>query len=645
MTMQIRAIGIYSNDGELRHVKFELGKLNIVAGGSKTGKSALLDIVDYCWGRTECTVPVGEIRRSVSWFAVLFDRDGEGVLIARRNPPPPAVTDDAIYFERNVDELPPDASTLGKNITSDALRDQFASLLGIQKNLHVPPAGATRRPLEASAGQAILFCLQSQDEIANRRFLFHRQGEQWIPQAIKDVLPYFLGAVDEGHFITQKRLDEARVRLRRLERELADAAAIASEASEAASRLLLDAKRVGLSPTDASASSPEELRALLVQAAEARPALLGEVQDGSADMAELEERRRSLRVELEDLRDEIADVGRLAREASAFQTEAQEHEARLASIGLVSGSDDADHGTCPLCDSRLAAAVPSVADVRRGLESVSRQLQAVRRDSPRVQARLAELEQARSSKEAELRGVNADIASRIAENERLRIEQNNLATQARIVGRITYYLENARAVGVAARLPAEVNRVRAEVAELEKALDPEAVEERLATALSLVGKSLTEYAGMLKLEHGEHPLRLDRKNLTVVADAPEGPLALPQIGSGENWVGYHVAAHLALHKVLRARNRPVPAFLMLDQPSQAHYPRERDVGEVGGADDEDQAAVARLFRLLDDYCKGLTPAMQVIVMDHFELLEPWFRKATVERWRDGIKLVPLDWLR
>jgi hypothetical protein len=36
--------------------------------------------------------------------------------------------------------------------------------------------------------------------------------------------------------------------------------------------------------------------------------------------------------------------------------------------------------------------------------------------------------------------------------------------------------------------------------------------------------------------------------------------------------------------------------------------------------------------------------MQIIVADHVELLEQWFRDAIVER-RDGIKLVPQTWLK
>ena len=54
--IQLRAIAIYSHQGERREIQFELGRLNIVTGASKTGKSALLDIVDYCWGRSEITI-------------------------------------------------------------------------------------------------------------------------------------------------------------------------------------------------------------------------------------------------------------------------------------------------------------------------------------------------------------------------------------------------------------------------------------------------------------------------------------------------------------------------------------------------------------------------------------------------------------
>ena len=485
MSVQVRAIGIYSNEGDLRDVRFKLGALNIVTGASKTGKSALLDIVDYCWGHSECTIAEGEIRRSVSWFAVLFDRDGEGILIARKNPGPAGKASDEIYFERNIEDFPTSPAAFGKNVTSDGLRTKLTALLGISENLHMPEPGATRRPLEASASQAIFFCLQAQDEIASRRLLFHRQGEQFIPQTIKDVLPYFVGAMGEDHYLKQKRYDDARLRLRRLEREYAEVRALANEASGTARNLLQEAKRVGLIPLDAAPDTPEALRAILITASAPRPLSYARIDDPAADLTDLEERRRQLRAELQELRDESGELNRLVREASDFESEASEQQARLASIGLLA-ADDAEHGVCPLCDSHLATPVPSVEDIRRSLAGLELQLRSVQRDNPRLQARIAELEALRTERESEMKAIQLDITTRITENERLRIEQDQFTEQARVAGRIGFYIENAKTLGSDEGLRLDIARVRAEVAELERAIDQEAMEERLATALSLV---------------------------------------------------------------------------------------------------------------------------------------------------------------
>jgi hypothetical protein len=566
------------------------------------------------------------------------------MLLGRRNPGPAGRASDDIFFARGVEELPSDATGFQKNITGDGLKTQLSVVLGISENLHVPEEGSTRLPLEASSRHAILFCLQGQDEIANRRLLFHRQGEQFFPAAIKDALPYFLGAIDEKHFLTLKRFNEARARLRKLEREYADVSAMTREASTSANSLLQEARRVRLLPPDALATEVAGVMELLREASAPRPVDMLSIDDPSTDLNELEDRRRRLRGQLQELREEIGDVERLNREASEFETEAKEQEARLASIGLIK-TPDTGSDVCPLCDSHLAIAVPSVTQIKQSLSGIETQLASVRRDSPRLQGRLSSLEVRRTEIEEQLRTAQRDLAARIQDNERLRIQQNDFTEQARVSGRIAYYLENVKAAESDSRIPQAIERLRAEIAELEQALDDDTLQRRLDTALSLVNRDLTAYARDLGLEHGNNPLRLDMKNLTVVADTVDGPLALSQMGSGENWVGYHVATHISLHKLFRLRKRPVPAFLMFDQPSQAHYPPERDEnGRVDGLADEDQAAVQRLFKLLS-VCSGQSHSeMQIIVADHVELLEQWFRDAIVERWRDGIKLVPQTWL-
>ncbi|MES0138845.1 DUF3732 domain-containing protein [Mesorhizobium sp. M0016] len=644
MSLQIRSISIYSSAGERRDVRFKLGALNIITGASMTGKSALLDIVDYCWGRTECTVAEGTIRKAVSWFAVLFDHDGEGILIARKNPGPAGRSSDEVYFARGVDDPPVDDTGFQKNVTADGLRSQLSAILGISENVHIPEETSTREPLEASSRHAILFSLQNQDEIANRRFLFHRQGEQFFPAAIRDSIPYFLGAVDEEHFLTIKRYQDTRARLRKLERDYAEVRALTQQASRSTLSLLDEARRSGLVDASLPADNAETALALLRTATQPQAMNFADVGDPQSDLTALDDRRRGYLGELQEIREELADIERLAKEASQFETEAKEQEARLASIGLVAHGSDDGHEFCPICESRLEVPVPTVTEMRASLSGIQRQLHSVRRDAPRLQERTASLEARRAAVSELLRTAQRDIAQRIQDNERLRIEQNQFVEQARVAGRVAYYLENTRAIEQTSPLPAQIQQLKAELEELQRAIDANSAEDRLATALNLVGRDLTAYAGALGLEHGDNPLRLDLKNLTVIADTDDGPLSLAQMGSGENWVGYHVAAHLGLHKLFRRRDRPVPGFLMLDQPSQAHYPPDRDnQGRIDDLTDEDQQAVRKLYNLLNEFAKTLQPDMQVIVSDHVELLDDWFRDAIAERWRDGIALVPASW--
>ena len=62
--------------------------------------------------------------------------------------------------------------------------------------------------------------MQGQSEIANANQLFHRQGEPGIDQALRDTIPYFLGAVPRNQALKRARLRDARRTLQRSEAAL-----------------------------------------------------------------------------------------------------------------------------------------------------------------------------------------------------------------------------------------------------------------------------------------------------------------------------------------------------------------------------------------------------------------------------------------
>ena len=125
---------------------------------------------------------------------------------------------------------------------------------------------------------------------------------------------------------------------------------------------------------------------------------------------------------------------------------------------------------------------------------------------------------------------------------------------------------------------------------------------------------------------------------------------MERMGSGENWLGCHLIALLALHKHFIENYRPVPGFLVIDQPSQVYFPSTTSYRSLDGTtasfdkSDADVDAVARMFLLLKQACDELAPRFQVILTEHANLPEPWFQEMLVEPpWRDGCALMPLDW--
>jgi hypothetical protein len=193
-------------------------------------------------------------------------------------------------------------------------------------------------------------------------------------------------------------------------------------------------------------------------------------------------------------------------------------------------------------------------------------------------------------------------------------------------------------------LKEKIDDIRIRIGVIRDRINSDDVASRVQTILAYINEKMTEYSRHLELEHSGSSLRLDLDKLTVVANTEDGPFPLSRIGSGENWVGYHVVAHLALHWWLRRRHRPVPAFLVFDQPTQAYYPPD---SVEGGLDqialDADRRAVLALFRLMLAACAEIEQPFQLIVLDHAHIRESWFEEVIIEEWRGNNALVPRDW--
>ena len=644
MTMQILDIVVYSHDGRRRVLSLRPGQVNIITGASKTGKSALVDIVDYCFGAEECRVPEGPIRRSVSWFGLRFKLDSGEAFIARRCPDPAVTSSEDCFVDIGDEVVIPEHSSLRQTTNTKGLGALLTSWGRISDNLYEPPEGQTRPPLSATIRHALALCFQPQDEIIRRQQLFHGAANNFFAQALKDTLPYLLGAVDDDYLRKREELRRLRNQLRQCERQLRELESVRGDGVTKASTLLAEARDAGLSAT--LSSTWDEAVSALREVAQTPGTSVDIATPDKAEYERLSDERNQLRSEQQRLRDEVAAARAFKHDESGFSREASEQRARLVSIGIFDGSEPSH--TCPLCaqDLREATDILEVSQLQEALTDISSRLDAVTRTSPQIERAIAELESRLQSVQSALARNRAEMEA--VQNASGRVQQfrDEAARRALVMGRISLYLESLPDLPDVQALEVEAQRLREQCESLEAELSEERVKERIDSITSILSRQMSDWARSLELEHSAAPLRLDLKKLTIVADTADGPVPMDRMGSGENWVGYHLIGHLALHDWFVNRDRPVPRFLFLDQPSQVYFPPETDVdGSMSTVSEDDREAVSRMFRFVFKVVNDMAPRFQVVITEHADINEDWYQGALVERWRQGLKLVPDDWPR
>src|SRR3712207_1497147 len=110
MYFQVLSIVLWSRDrDEKRVLSFEPGVVNVISGASKTGKSAVIPIIDYCLASDRCAIPVGVIRDACSWFGIVVETAEGRKLLARREPGDQQQTGDMFIIEGADFELPDQA--------------------------------------------------------------------------------------------------------------------------------------------------------------------------------------------------------------------------------------------------------------------------------------------------------------------------------------------------------------------------------------------------------------------------------------------------------------------------------------------------------------------------------------------------------
>jgi hypothetical protein len=646
--MKIKSIHIYSHDRQRRDLQFKVDGLNVITGRSSTGKSALSEIVEYCMGRSSFNVPEGVIRDKVAWFAVIYQFEHEQVLIAKPTPPDGGARCRTVMQRRGTELQPPSFEELAVNSDDDAVVTLLSRLLGIPENRTDVALEHSRDSYDANVKHTFYYLFQKQGLIANKDQLLYRQNEQFQPQAIRDTLPILLGVSSHDRYELESKLRAAQRDLRLNAKLLEQARDAIDTSQEKAIGLYSEAKAVGVIDSGAPGTNADGIIETLRSALSWKPEKIPE--DDGSRISRLEEELGQLRKDRREAQARIDAASQFSRRAGGYESEATEQLDRLASIKALPRNPDTGEWQWPFSEQNLALESPVATVLLNELASLDAELRIATGQRPKLDAYLSNLNDKTQEIAGTIKEKETELSAAIAANEVIAQMGTRNNAAARVVGRISLFLENLAPNRELARLEGEHRRLKLKVEDLAKRIGSDDSNDRLNSILNIISTQVSLYTQKFEAEFGAFPARFDLSNITIVFDRPERPVPMSRTGGGENHLAYHLSALLALHLFAVKNNRPIPRFLLIDQPTQVYFPSEQVYKEADGSvqkteeADADLKAVRRLFELLLKFTQEDAPGFQLIVTEHANLREQWFQDALVEPpWTKPPALVPENW--
>lgn len=637
-----------------RRLKFEVGMANVITGGSKTGKSAVVPIIDYCLGSDRCAVPVATIRDACSWFGILIVTEEGEKLLARREPGGQQSTGDMFLIEGRSVEIPQLAPE--KNTTVDAVKWDLDRLAGLS-NLGFDPtglAGAFKgRP---SFRDMAAFVFQPQNIVANPDVLFYKADTTEHREKLRTIFPYVLGAMTPELLAKRWEMDQVQRDVRRLERELAARSQATERWKAELMAWISEARQLGLVPEDEVLDEREDsemidvLRAVVAKSSREASVTVEAVETSSREASELDHEEAAVALRLGEVRSRMEKMVRLRETVDEYTGSLQKQRDRL---GLSRWLRELQHdATCPLCSGDFKSAqqdLDLLCDALAEVEATARQM------SPAPAAFDRELVQVRE----EVRRYTDQLQAVRLRRQRLEERSQQAGEDAwqrsavdRFLGRVEQALTMLASPAVDDEMQENLASRRARLEKLRNELSEAGIRSRIRSSLSRISGFISRVLPSLDAERPHDPVELDIDDLTIRVSRESGRADyLWEVGSGANWLSYHVVATLALHELfLEHAASPVPGLLVYDQPSQVYFPQTLARKSASDDDpqlrDEDIAAVRKVFEAFGRSVNSANGSLQVIVLDHAGS-EVWGEVPgvhLVEEWRAGRALVPQSWL-
>jgi hypothetical protein len=643
MKLKIKNIALYPKNKNYnpRFIKFEENKVNVITGYSQRGKSAIISIIDYCLGSSDCHVPIDLIRNKVEKFAIFINLNDENIFIARDCPSSDSGSSDAMYYY-NISEIGENTSLnfndwiVNQNeykVNRDFIKNILTKAAGFENISEKDEYSSNQLDSPASFRDTTAFQFQPQGIIANSTTIFYNTDTFTHLRRLQNLFPLVLGYKSYEILLAEKEIEGLEKDYKDKEKKFEDLKRTYANWQNDIYEHYTKAISLGLTNADINiqSSSVEQIKNELAN-------VVGRVKNNqflkenstlryTEKLEQFDKERIKLNRELDTLKVESSKIEQFDRSKNEYLSQVVlELDKRLKPIDWFLEQNGTDK--CPFCDSKSDKAINELLSLKDSKQTNFSIIQESKKLTFSFEKEKLKLANDVRNKEKALGTVDKNISILLDENKTYYSKFQNIFEFA---GKIEHIIETLDFLAPSGQSTFELEELRRKLSEKYSNLSKLNARFDKKSCLDKVSSTIDNYIKLLPIETKEfRKVRLDPEKSVgiLIEDTRTGTTNfLSKIGSGANHMCYHIATMLGLHEYflklpLEGKMNYIPSFLILDQPSQVYFPEEYpDLdGSVAGKKEErvsqDIENTTKIFKACSAFMDNTNFQTQIIILEH-----------------------------
>jgi hypothetical protein len=638
MKSHIKHIGIVDKNNKVHSVEFTKG-VNVITGKSSTGKSAMIEIFDYCMGSSEFNIPSGIITDKTDiYFVVLAVKDIFLVLGRREG--------GRKIFLKEESQLS-NINTINKEYFEDGyFISGFNVSLGHYFGLVINDVDEDKNVLQytgrkkgrPSIRNIIPYLLQHQNLIANKHSLFYRFDQKEKREQTIDQFKIFAGFVTQEYYILKQNLAESERALKRFNNEQKSIEQQAQFNAKKLDTLLQEYEAIS-----GNKLFEESSEVILSNAANyidkliAKDILINENSDKSIQkLLSLRAKLNMLFAEKRNLVYKHKNIDESTKYAKQYKEELQSDSDTIEA--------NFQSSKCPFCQENSNVIINEANQLEGAINWLNVELKktpylldSFESDKNNIKNEILKIDR-------EIKIIKAKIHN--LENITKALESNKSLSEQTLKTKLKIENLLESLISIETKETEEnIKNTKIDIKNFKKQLrDKFNVDKKIKEAESYINKEMKLIGNKFDFEESYKPINLKfaLESFDLWHEKEKGDkVYLRSMGSGANWLYSHLTLFLAIHKFFAYRKEEslIPSILFLDQPTQVYFPTsikdnedkfsakkiEDKKGDADSNLDDDIKAVTNIFNQLVLYCNdtlreiGIEP--QIIITDHVDKLD------------------------